>query len=225
MEKGELRKRNADDYKSLITNYDKLKENVVILDQHLEAMDYLRRWEKPSETKYAKLRAKKDFTFCLGIMENSANKNAGKDIDVQRTIVGNAENRLSKLLSSKGNSLEAVKPIIVVSEENVSGNLNLSNAYDFIKKGEFKMISSSEKPKKRYQEINLTILNKKIAFEVYDDIGYLKSKKKLHQVVAVFIKGSPYQFKDVKGVWGVDTIAKLFRKSKLKSSWLLLTFF
>lgn len=213
VEKGELRKRSADDFRALITNYEALKENVAISNEHLETMDYLRRWEKPSETKYAKLRAKKDFSFCLGIMENTANRTGGKEADAQKTIVGNAENRLSKLLSSKGNSLDTVKPIIIVPEEVVSGNLHLLNAYDFIKKGEFKLIDSGEKAKKRYQEIHLTVLNKKISFELYDDIGYLKSKKKLGQVVAIFIKGSPYQFKDCKGVWGVDTIAKLFRKS------------
>lgn len=224
VEKGELRKRSADDFRALIQNYDQLKENVQILDEHLETMDFLRRWEKPSEPKYAKLRVKKDFAFCLNIMENTANRAGGKEIDVQKMIVGNSENRLSKLLSSKGNSLEVVKPIIVVPEEVISGNLHLNNAHDFIKKGEFKYVDSTEKPKKRYQEIHLTVLGKKIAFEIYDDIGYLKSKKKLNQVVAVFIKGSPYQFKDSKGVWGVDTIAKLFRKSLLKSPRLLFAF-
>lgn len=180
-------------------------------------MDFLRRWEKPGETKYAKLRVKKDFGFCLNIMENTANRVGSKEADMQRMIVGNAENRLSKLLSSKGNSLEVIKPIIVVPEEIISGNLHLSNAYDFVKKGEFKIVDAIDKNKKRYQEIHLTILGKKIAFEVYDDIGYLKSKKKLNQVVAIFIKGSPFQFKDSKNVWGVDTIAKLFRKSNLNS--------
>lgn len=217
VEKTELRKRNADDFRALIQNYDQLKENLQISDEHLETMDYLRRWEKQSETKYTKLRAKKDFTFCLNIMENTANRAGNKNIDVQKMIVGNVDTRLSKLLSSKGNSLEVVKPIIVVPEEVISGNLHLNNAHEFIKKGEFKIVDSGEKPKKRYQEIYLTILGKKITFEIYDDIGYLKSKKKLNQVVAVFIKGSPYQFKDVKGIWGVETIAKLFRKSKLNS--------
>lgn len=184
-------------------------------------MDYLRRWEKLSETKYAKLRAKKDFTFCLNIMENTANKAGNKEIDVQKMIVGHPDNRLSRLLSSKGNSLEVVKPIIIVPEEVISGNLHLNNAHDFIKKGEYKPVTTTEKPKKRYQEIHLTILGKNIAFEIYDDVGYLKSKKKLNQVVAIFIKGSPFQFKDAKGIWGVDTIAKLFKKGKINSEGLL----
>jgi len=208
----------------LITNYDELKENIKITDEHLETMDYLRRWEKISETKYARLRAKKDFSFCLGIMENTANKPQTKEIDIQKMIVGHPDNRLSKLLSSKGNSLEIVKPIIVVPEEVISGNLNFLNIYDFIKKGEYKQVVENEKQKKRYLEIHLNVLDKKIAFEVYDDIGYLKSKKKLNNVVAVFIKGSPFQFKDCKGVWGVDTIAKLFRKGNFKSKRLLSSF-
>lgn len=223
IEKTELRKRGADEFRALIQNYEKIKENLKISDENLEAMDYLRRWEKPSETKYAKLRAKKDFTFCLNIMENTTNKAGNKDIDVQKMIVGHPDNRISRLLSSKGNSLEVVKPIIIVPEEVMSGNLNLHNVYDFIKKGEFKPVVDAEKPKKRYQEIYLTILGKKIAFEIYDDVGYLKSKKKLNQVVAVFIKGSPFQFKDCKGIWGVDTIAKLFKKGKLISERLLST--
>lgn len=224
VERTELRKRGADDFRALIQNYDYLKENIKITDEHLETMDYLRKWEKISETKYAKLRAKKDFTFCLNIMENKANKAGSREKDVQKMIVGSSENRLSRLLLSKGNSLEAVKPIIVVPEEVISGNLHLQNAYEFIKKGEYKSITTTEKSKKRYIEIHLNILDKKIPFEIYDDIGYLKSKKKLSQVVAIFIKGSPFQFKDCKGVWGIDTIAKLFKKGKMKSEGILFTF-
>ena len=187
-------------------------------------MDFLRRWEKISETKYAKLRAKKDFAFCLNIMENTANRTGGKEIDVQKMVVGHPDNRISRLLTSKGNSLEVVKPIIVVPEEVITGNLHLLNVQDFINKGEYKPVNANDKPKKRYKDMHLTILGKKIAFEVYDDIGYLKSKKKLNQVVAIFIKGSPFQFKDCKGVWGVDTIAKLFKKSKLTSQRVLSAF-
>ena len=34
----------------------------------------------------------------------------------------------------------------------------------------------------------------------------------MNQVVAIFIKGNPHQFKDISDVWGVSQIAKLFKK-------------
>ena len=96
-----------------------------------------------------------------------------------------------------------------------------ANSFDFIKKGQFSDVKATDKAKSRSFVLELKILDANITFEVWDDISYLKNKKRLHHVVAIFIDGSAYQFKNIKSVWKLDSIAKLFKKGRLRSKGLL----
>ena len=53
-------------------------------------------------------------------------------------------------------------------------------------------MESHAKVNRKNFEVYLKIFDKKIAFEVYDDYHYLKNKRKLKNIVAIFIKGNPH---------------------------------
>jgi len=66
------------------------------------------------------------------------------------------------------------------------------NAKNFLKKGEFVNVEENEKLMRKNFEVFLNIMGKRVAFEVVDDFYYLKNRKKIRNVVAIFIKGTPY---------------------------------
>lgn len=158
-------------------------------------------------------------------MQNNHRKTVGSGLGKKEIVIGHKDNVISRLLNLKGNSIERVKPIIIVPNTFIKGNINLANGPDFINNGDYKEGGKIEGGKKKVFCVDIKVLDAKVTFEVWDDISYLRNKKRLHQVVAVFIDGSPYQFKNCKQVWKVDTIAKLFKKGWFSSKGLLFALF
>lgn len=210
-----------DEFKGLIKNYDELKMEMNLTDQQINTIQHLRRYERLIRNVSSKQKCSKDFKFCIEIMQNNHKKTVGGGFGKKEIVIGNRNSVISKLLNSKSSSIEKIKPIILVPNTFIRGNINLTNSFDFIKKGQFMDIPISEDIKARNYALDLKILDTNVVFEIWDDINYLKNKKRLHHVVAIFIDGSPYQFKNSKSLWKIESIAKLFKKSKLISKRLL----
>lgn len=210
-EKNTLVKRNYEDFSNLIDNKAVLASLQFVNENSIKVMESIRKWEKVTETKNSRLRVNRSFSFCLGLMENTNQQNSQGKVN-DKVVIGSPNNVITRLLNSDKKTLESIKPIILIPEELVSGNLNCENAGTFLSEGKYNVIEEGTKINHRPMEVKLDILGSRVAFDVYDDLNYLRNKKKLHLVAAIFIKGNPYQFKDVDEIWGENNIAKLFKR-------------
>lgn len=174
--------------------------------ENLDSLEMLRKWERGGESRLARLRSAKNFGFCVEIMARAQKLEAAR---TDRKVVGSPKSVLSRVLGLNSGSLEESVPIILVPSEKLPGNLCLSNAESFLARGVY-----DPNPPRRDApfQFETEVLDRKIAFEVWDDINTLRSKKKLASVVAVFISGDPYQFKDIERSWEEPSIARLFKR-------------
>jgi len=210
-EKNMLVKRNYEDFSDLIENKAVLASLQFVNENSIKVMESLRKWEKVTETKNSRLRVNRNFRFCLDIMENTHQQNSQNKVN-DKMVIGSPNNVITRILNSTKNTLETIKPIILIPEDLISGNLNCENAGTFLSEGKYNVIEEGTKINHRPIEVKFEILGHRVAFDIYDDLNYLRNKKKLHLVAAIFIKGNPYQFKDVEEVWSENNIAKLFKK-------------
>ena len=206
-----LAKRGQEDFSALISNKESLEKLESIVDpRDIKVMESLRRWEKPSESKNSRLRVNKSFRFCLDIMENGQ-RNRNDTQQVEATVIGNPNSIISKLLGQNKNTLESVKPIILIPDELLPGNLSLGNARNFFTEGRYEAMDALPVDAHSF-EYTIELLGRRIGVEVWNDVNLLRSKRKLGHVVAIFAKGNPYQFKGVEEIWGDANIAKLFKR-------------
>jgi len=85
-------------------------------------------------------------------------------------------------------------PIIIVPSNPIPGNLSLQNAKEFLEKGNYHEVTSVQ-PIQQPVYLSRNVRGKKVTFEIYDSImGF--TKKHWRRVVAVFVQGPRYQFKD-----------------------------
>lgn len=175
-------------------------------------LECLRKWERPYDATLTRLRRGTSFAFCIEMMENARSDPAAP---AARNAVGNSDNVISHVLGLKPHSLELPRPVIVVPNEQFSGNISLQNAERFLAQGVY-VPAPAETGKVFHWELD--VLGKRVVFEVWDDLNALKERRKLPQVVALFLTGNPYQFKNIETLWKEPSIARLFNKSCLKSS-------
>lgn len=103
--------------------------------------------------------------------------------------------------SAEGGAFSEGKPIIIVPALPIRGNLCLANAHDFLVKGEYKDGEEAEQnlpPDENLQEkieFEYSIQNKRVKFEVYDSVTAF-TKNHWKRVVALFVQGQDWQFKD-----------------------------
>ena len=210
-EKHALAKRNYDDFTDLIENKALLASMQLASDNSVKVMENLRKWEKVTETKNSRLRVNRNFRFCLDIMENTHQSESKNKVN-DKIVIGSPNSIITRLLNSNKNTLETIKPIILIPDEFISGNLNFENAAGFLSDGNYQKVEEGTRINHKPFEFFIELLGKRVCFEVHDDINSIRNKKKLHLVAAVFVKGNPYQFKEVEEVWGENNIAKLFRR-------------
>lgn len=105
------------------------------------------------------------------------------------------------LHSADGGAFGEGKPIIIVPALPMKGNLCLANVHDFLVKGVFKdgeEAESSLPPEEQMRdriEFEYSIDNKRVKFEVYDSVTAF-TKNHWKRVVALFVQGQDWQFKD-----------------------------
>lgn len=93
------------------------------------------------------------------------------------------------------------KPIIIVPSLAQKGNICMANAYDFLVKGEYKDAEDAEKnlpPEEQLKEkieFEYSIQGKRVKFEVYDSVCNF-TRNHWKRVVALFVQGQEWQFKD-----------------------------
>ena len=175
----------------------------------------MRKYEKHTDKKNTQLRVPgKSFRFCLDVMSQPYNDAETKRI--KQTFIGNQANIISKVLASLSTpanpSPHSARPVILVPDEVFLGNLNMENAVSFLTDGKYIQVENGTVLKRKSAEFALDLLGQKLNLEIVDDITSLKNKNRMNQVVAIFIKGNPHQFKDIQEVWGVIQIAKLFKR-------------
>lgn len=181
-----------------------------ISELEIKTIEALRKYEKVTESKNSKMRVPgRNFKFCLDIMSQPYNEPETKH--QKKIFIGNPANAISRILAEHGKTTQPVRPIILVPENVITGNLNVDNAVQFLTEGKYIASDNSSKVKKKSAEMCLELLGERVTFEIFDDITSLKNKNQLSHVAAIFIKGDQHQFKDIKLVWGLSQIAKLFK--------------
>lgn len=204
-----------EDFKALVEDkefYDQLAE---IDENEITFLEGLRRYEKIVESKNAKLRVPgKNFKFCLEIMEQPYNEEETRKL--KQVFIGSPNNKISQLLASisatPGGQQGVDRPIIIVPSEVLTGNLNTDNAIDFLAEGKYKIVDRSASLKHRCPDFSIDLLEQKVTFQILDDIVAVKHTGRINNVAAMFIANDPFQFRDMQEFWGVNSIAKLFRK-------------
>jgi len=171
-------------------------------------LEQIRKWERVLESKNGKLRKNKSFKWCIDLLER---KNTSKGDRARDTK--NHRNLLEQVLDIPTSDLEPAKPIIVVPGAYQPGNLNLRNVKQFLMKGEYNpTYEGLMNMNKNYEEMKHDINDQRVTFEIYDDIRYLQSSKKIDRVVAIFLTDQKWQFKDSGKIFGEENIAKLLTK-------------
>lgn len=130
----------------------------------------------------------------------------------KQNFIGNPSNAVSRILALQETTGQPIRPIILVPDEIITGNLNTENAFQFLSDGKYQILTANSVIKKKTVDFSLDLLESRVNFEILDDITSLKHKNKMNQVAAIFIKGNAHQFKDIQDVWGISQIAKLFKK-------------
>ena len=176
-------------------------------------LECLRRWERPCDSALARLRSPASFAFCAAMMENAHSEPAAP---AQRNCVGNPNSVISRVLGQPTSSLEPPRPIILVPNEPLSGNLSLQNAEGFLAQGQY--LPAAAGARGRVFQWELEVLSRRVAFEVWDDVNALKERRRLGHVVAIFLTGSPYQFKAIEAAWKEPSIARLFNRGWVRSA-------
>lgn len=209
------RPREHEDFRMLVEDKDFYDELATLGEGEVRFLEGLRKYEKIVESKNTRMRIPgKSFSFCLELMRQPYNE--AETRRVQQSYVGNPNNIISKVLASCGPTVVGQpsqgRPVIVVPNEVLLGNINTENAEQFLTEGKFVPIDRTAQLKQRSVPFTMDILDAKINFQVTDDLTSLKNKSRMGQVVAIFIKGDPHQFKNIQQDWGVGQIAKLFKK-------------
>lgn len=122
--------------------------------------------------------------------------------------VGNGLNRITRILNAKASKSGKSRPIIIVPNEVIKGNLNLTNAKEFLTKKSFmdvvEISSAKQRDPRRKNTLYVNIQDKRavcdifghkldgtsFSFEIWDNLRFVKQKKKIDSVVAIFIKVS-----------------------------------
>jgi hypothetical protein len=198
----------------LVEDLEFFEELGSMTEAETKQLEAIRKYEKVVENKNSKLLAPgKSFQFVMDIMQRPYNEAENRRL--RQGYIGNSNNVISKILALNAkdpNSQQRVKPVILVPNEVIIGNLNMENALPFIVEGKYQVVDRNTFIKVHSNEFTMELLDEKVTFEVTDDVTTLKNKGKMGQVVAIFIKGDSHQFKDIKDVWGTPQIAKLFSK-------------
>ena len=145
----------------LIKNKEDLEKEINYTEDDKKVFDILKRWEKIPRSKNSQLRTSKNFDFCIKIMENNYDKFNKK---IEKVNIGVPNCVLSKILSLNKSSISKAKPIIIVPDEILSGNINLFNAKEFLSKSNYKEIEEF-KGQKNNQEIQLEIGRRRVGKE------------------------------------------------------------
>lgn len=95
------------------------------------------------------------------------------------------------------------KPIIIVPASYYQGNLCLGNALDFLQRGQYVPVQAQESGGK--MEVSHVLCGETVAFEVMDNVLSFDAKQ-WARVVAVFVNGHDWQFKD----WPTKKMVELF---------------
>lgn len=171
-------------------------------------LEQIRKWERVLESKNGKLRKNKSFKWCIDLLERKNTSRSDRAPGAK-----NHRNLLEQVLDIPTSDLEPAKPIIVVPSAYSPGNLNLRNVKQFLVKGEYNPnYEGLTTMARNYEEVKHDINDQRVTFEIYDDIPYLKSSKKIDRVVAIFLTDHKWQFKDSGKTFGEENIAKLLTK-------------
>lgn len=136
------------------------------------ALLQIRKWERVRETKNSKLRKSKNFKWCIPLLESKpSRKHRGNSNKSGYQTV------LEEILNLS--DFEEPRPIILIPNANLSGNLNLHNAKKFLTKGIYEAVDGNKLFQKEHDIFSRVINGQKIKFEIYDDVTALKSQKKM----------------------------------------------
>ena len=97
---------------------------------------------------------------------------------------------LSQTQSSTSNTL--MHPILVVPASATEGNISLGNVKQFLKDGQYTTATGTESGKVLVER---RICDQTVTFEVYDSVTSF-TEREWQRVVAVFLDGNSWQFKD-----------------------------
>lgn len=135
---------------------------------------------------------------------------------LKQGYIGSPNNKISQLLAgisaTPAGQQGIEKPIIIVPSDVLTGNLNTENAIDFLSGGKYKIVDRTTKLKHRSPDFTMELLDQKVTFQISDDIVALRNSGRIKNVAAMFITNDPFQFRDMQEVWGINAIAKLFKK-------------
>ena len=164
------------------------------------------------EERQRRMRKKHDFRSVIKFIQQLSSKSSnskGKFTDKKgRKIrqIGNGANRITRILNTKSGKSGRSRPIIIVPNEVIKGNLNISNAKNFFLNKTYHQVieikNDKQKNPKAKNVIYVNIQKKRIicdifshtldgssfSFEIWDDLRFVKQKKKIDSVIAIFIK-------------------------------------
>eukprot|EP00347_Sterkiella_histriomuscorum_P003398 403364450 len=100
------------------------------------------------------------------------------------------------------------KPIIIVPASLYPGNISISNAVQFLQEGQYQANPNqqqlSQDNNNLKTEVTHTINGEKVVFEIHDNVQSFTDEK-WKRVVAVFVNGFDWQFKD----WPIQNQSKM----------------
>ena len=173
------------------------KRNEELKDFNLAVMDYVYRNEKKSFNRNSLLRPRVTTQSFEGLL------NLSKSIFVKDTFNLNKKETLSFLDELCGkDELGGGKAIIVVPSEYSEGNLYFGNARAFLEDAQYiagNDCSVEEREKLITEQkkncFSHKIYDKELTFEIWSDVRNFK-KNEWKKVVAVFVQGDDWEFKD-----------------------------
>ena len=139
-------------------------------------------------------------------MEENQKKERKKKSTRKVFQVGNGLNRITRILNSRASKSGKPRPIIIVPNEIIKGNLNLINAKHFFTKNVFQNVieikNENQKNPRLKDVLYLNVHSKRLicdifpsslsgesfSFEIWDDLRFVKQKNRIDSVVAIFIK-------------------------------------
>jgi hypothetical protein len=182
------------------------------------------------EERSRKMRQNKDFRCVIQIIKQISqkrNKQSKSKNQITTKQIGNGLNRITKILNSKPNGMTHGRPIIIVPNEIIKGNLNMFNALEFFNNKYFVEVRTGEAKNSKYEKwvpynqkkkateiFSYPIANKNIGFEIWDDLRLVKQRNRIESVVAIFVKGTQFEFKNIEKIFGYKDVATLFDKVK-----------
>jgi len=87
------------------------------------------------------------------------------------------------------------RPVIIVPASHVAGNISLGNAKKFLEGGTYEDKSDQDN---NFTSVKRTICGREVTFDVFDTVTNF-SETRWNRVVAVFVNGHEWQFRDWKG--------------------------